>query len=514
MKKLFLSISFLILGSLFIMSFAQTEKKIIIKKKTVDSNGTETVEEIILTGEDAKNIDINEYINEGSGIQDIDVDINIEKLTEISENIDLSGENLQIFKFDGTSLEDIIRNNVEVSDEFKEKLKNLKLEELGAKIGERKIIIMSDGDMILDEDLDEILDGSEFQWNGSETFNFRSCTEKGDPTAFLGVWPGELSDAKGVVLGGISEKSAAEKAGLQEGDIITNIGGKAVKTFSELAVIIKEYKPNDKVVIQYIRNNEARSVEVTLGKREEDIRISYFDEDMDHNFSFEDNYTKGNHFSPCCNHRTEVEKAYIGIMIMNDDEGVRIHMVNREDDILNEGDIVVKFGKTDIKDIDQLIDEVSKYNPGDKVKVQYQRDGKLEKVKVRLLGRMVKECCKDPDCCKDEKEIKETVEIIIKKNDDREIKSDLGNSILELQDVNLFPNPSDGVFKLEFTSTDLSPLNIVITDSSGREIIKDEISDFNGKYAGDFNLKGNTPGLYLVNISQNGKVLTKKMIIK
>ena len=41
--------------------------------------------------------------------------------------------------------------------------------------------------------------------------------------------------------------------------------------------------------------------------------------------------------------------------------------------------------------------------------------------------------------------------------------------------------------------------------SNGREIIKDEIVDFNGKYSGDFNLKGNAPGLYLVNISQNGK---------
>ena len=80
--------------------------------------------------------------------------------------------------------------------------------------------------------------------------------------------------------------------------------------------------------------------------------------------------------------------------------------------------------------------------------------------------------------------------------------------------MNLFPNPSTGEFKLEFSSADLSTLNIVITDSNGREIINDEIVDFNGKYSGDFNLKGNAPGLYLVNISQNGKILTKKMVIK
>lgn len=512
MKKLFLSISFLILGSLFIMGFAQTEKKIIIKKKTVDSNGTETVEEIILTGEDAENVDIDDYINAGSDTQDIDVDINIEELTEISENIDLSGKDLHVFKLNGFNLEEIIENNPDISDEIKEKLKNLNLEELSGKAGERKIIIMSDGEHVLDEDLDEILDGSEFQWSGAKTFSFYTDEKKGEPTAFLGVWPGELSNEQGVAIGGVGEKSAAKKAGLQEGDIITSIAGKTVRTFSELAAVIKEHKPNDNVIVQYVRNNESRSVEVTLGKKERKIRRSY--STVDPHLSIEDNFMRGNRISNCCEPSTEIEKAYIGIMIMNDDKGVVIDEVNRVDDILKKDDIVVKFGKTDIQNIDQLIKEVAKYNPRDKVKVQFQRNGKLKKAKVKLLGRMVKECCKDSDCCKEKKEIKKTTEIIIKKSNDREIKSDLGNSLLELENVNLFPNPSDGSFKLEFTSTDLSPLNIVITDSSGREIINDEIPDFNGKYSGDFNLKGNTPGLYLVNISQNGKVLTKKMVIK
>lgn len=520
MKKLFLSISFFILGSLFIMSFAQTEKKIIIKKKIVDSNGTETVEEIILTGEDAENVDINDYLNEGSDIQDIDVDINIEKLTD---DIDFSGEDLQIFRFDGSNLDEILQNNPDISNEIKEKLKDLNLEDLGnfmdSETNERKIIIMSDGDRVLDEDLDEILDRSEFKWNGSETFSFGSCEEQNDPKAFLGVWPGELSDAKGVVLGGISEKSAAEKAGLQEGDIITNIGGKAVKTFSELATVIKEYQPEDNVIIQYIRENEPRSVEVTLGKREKEIRITRFN-DIEHrdlkDMDVTERFMRGYNISSCCKNIKEVEKAYIGIMIENDDNNaVKIVEVNREDKVLADGDLITKFGKTAITDINQLISEVSKYNPGDKVKVQYIRDGKTKKSKVKLLGRMVKECCTDPSCCKDKKDIKTRTEInIIKRSEDREIKSDLGNSLLELQDVNLFPNPSTGEFKLEFSSADLSPLNIVITDSNGREIINDEIVDFNGKYSGDFNLKGNAPGLYLVNISQNGKILTKKMVIK
>lgn len=511
MKNLFLSTFFIVLASLFMLANAQTEKQIVIKKKTIDSNGVETVEEIILTGDEAENIDINDYINDNSSIEDIDIDINIEELDNIDE------EDFQIFRFDGQSIEDMLQNNPDISDEIKEKLKDIDLGDIKGLdgLGQQKIIIMSDGEQLLNEDLNEMFDSSDFKWNSDgQSFSFQSCEDKGDPKAFLGVWPGEITNDKGVVLGGIVEESAAEKAGLLEGDIVTTIGGKMVKTFSELSTVIKEHQPKDNVMIQYIRNGKSRSVNVTLGenKSKTQSQISYFNIDEENEMDIQDRFLKGYNFSSCCNHNKEVEKAYIGIMIENSDKGVKIVDVNREDEILENHDIVVKFGKTDISDINQLIKTVAQYNPGDKVKIQYERDGKIKKSKVKLLGKMVKECCKDSDCCKDKK-TSQTTEIIIKQNN-KEIKSDLGNSLLELQDVNLYPNPSNGKFNLEFTTSDLSPLNIVITNSNGKEIIKDEIVDFNGSYAGDFNLKGNAPGLYLINIYQNGKVLTKKIVIK
>ena len=512
MKKLFLSLSFLIFASLFVFSSAQTEKKIIIKKKVVDSNGTETVEEIILTGEDAENVDINDYINENANDAEIDIDVNIEKIIEEAEG----SEGMRIFKFDGEDLDEIIQNSTDIPTDIKIKLKGINLEDLQdiniSKDGERRIIILSDGENVLEEDMDEMLES--FEWIGSQTFS--SCDENKGSKTFLGVWPGESNDDKGVVLGGVVEESAAEKAGLAEGDIVTTIGGKAVKSFSELAATIKEHKPGEEVIIQYIRNGESRSANVTLGenKSQREVAYLYNNNDEKHNYlSKEDMFMMGKKPS-CCNPAKEVEKAYIGIMIENsfDNKAVNIVSVNREDDVLMANDVITKFGKTEISDINQLIDAVTEYKPGDKVKVQYTRNGEDRKSKVTLLGRMVKESCTDSNCCSDKKQTT-TTEIIIKQQE-KEIKSDLGNSLLELQDVNLFPNPSEGAFQLKFTSKNLAPINITITDSNGREIIRDEITDFNGTYSGDFNLKGNTPGLYLVNITQEGKVLTEKVIIK
>ncbi|MGK0390740.1 MAG: hypothetical protein ACI94Y_003500, partial [Maribacter sp.] len=260
---------------------------------------------------------------------------------------------------------------------------------------------------------------------------------------------------------------------------------------------------------------ESRSANVTLGESKSQRNVSYlYNDDDKHNHSFKEEIFMMGKKASCCNHAKEVEKAYIGIMIENsdDDKAVNIVSVNREDDVLMAEDVITKFGKTEISDIYGLIDAVSEYKPGDKVKVQYTRNGEALRSKVTLLGRMVKECCTDSSCCSDKKETTKT-EIIIK-TQQKEIKSDLGNSLLELQDVKLFPNPSEGAFQLKFTSKDLAPINITITDSNGREIINDEIADFNGTYSGDFNLKGNSPGLYLVNITQGGKVLTEKAIIK
>ncbi len=558
MKKLLLSVFFIVFAISFSSIHAQTEKTIIIKKKIVDSDGNETVEEIILTGEDAENADLDAIINENIDGNEIDIDVDVEEIIGGSgTNMKTDGNHVKILKFKSDGDEDIqIIRDGQIEKKIIIKGDNINQEDLDVIINEsiedgqvrikvdvqqmddenikiikdgqvkKKIIIMSDGEETMEEiiieDLDEILDNGDFEWNddNNHSFQFKMLDEEnGDPKAFLGVWPGEDSNENGVVLGGIVESSAAEKAGLQEGDIITTIGGKPARTFSELAAIIKDYQPNENVVIQYIRNGENRSANVTLGEKKaennvffEDVDIEIDTENLDmENWSKEDYFMRGMKMG-CCEAK-EVEKAYIGIMIENDDKGIRIVDVNRDDNILSENDIITKFGREDVENINELIQSVEGYEPGDKVKVKYIRDGKVKKSKVKLLGRTVKECCNNSCCTPKEKKKKKT-EIIIKKRIEKEIKSDAGNSLLELEEVNLFPNPTDGSFKLEFTSEDISPVSITINDSNGKEIIKDEIKDFNGNYSGDFNLKGNAPGLYLVNISQNGKVLTQKIIVK
>ena len=63
-----------------------------------------------------------------------------------------------------------------------------------------------------------------------------------------------------------AKESAAEKAGLQKGDIITKVGDKKIANQSDLSAAIRAQKPNDEVDITYIRNGKEKKLKAKLGE--------------------------------------------------------------------------------------------------------------------------------------------------------------------------------------------------------------------------------------------------------
>jgi S1-C subfamily serine protease len=63
--------------------------------------------------------------------------------------------------------------------------------------------------------------------------------------------------------------SAAEKAGLKEGDIILEFNGEKITSQNPLAKIIMKYNPGDKVTLKVLRQNKEFSIDVILGERSE-----------------------------------------------------------------------------------------------------------------------------------------------------------------------------------------------------------------------------------------------------
>lgn len=92
--------------------------------------------------------------------------------------------------------------------------------------------------------------------------------------AFIGLNPQEMNaqlaqkagmkDIKGVYVAGITPNGAAEKAGIQPGDVLTRINGNEVNTVTQLMESVRQYRPGDEVKIQVVRNGRPDNVKVRL----------------------------------------------------------------------------------------------------------------------------------------------------------------------------------------------------------------------------------------------------------
>ncbi len=85
---------------------------------------------------------------------------------------------------------------------------------------------------------------------------------------FMGISAEDQDE--GVVLTAVTEGGPAQRAGLQAGDVIREIGGKKVESYQDFTAEIRRRRPEEKVQLKILRNGEERTVEVTLGRREEE----------------------------------------------------------------------------------------------------------------------------------------------------------------------------------------------------------------------------------------------------
>jgi serine protease Do len=97
---------------------------------------------------------------------------------------------------------------------------------------------------------------------------------------FLGVQPGAvtkdvaeslgLKAPEGAVIERVLPNTAAERAGLREGDVILRFDGKPVEKHTDLPRIVGNTKPGQKVAVQVWRNGASREFSLTLGESEPD----------------------------------------------------------------------------------------------------------------------------------------------------------------------------------------------------------------------------------------------------
>ena len=76
-----------------------------------------------------------------------------------------------------------------------------------------------------------------------------------------------LKDKKGVMVVEVHPKSPADKAGLEENDIIVEFNGRKIDDSDELRRLVRRTKPEEMVKIKVLRKGKEREFEVKIGKR-------------------------------------------------------------------------------------------------------------------------------------------------------------------------------------------------------------------------------------------------------
>lgn len=83
----------------------------------------------------------------------------------------------------------------------------------------------------------------------------------------------DLGTMEGIYVAKATEESAAEEAGLKEGDVITAIDGKEVNKMADLQEYLAKKRPGDKVSISYLRDKKKSTKTVTLKNEQGNTQV-------------------------------------------------------------------------------------------------------------------------------------------------------------------------------------------------------------------------------------------------
>jgi len=199
--------------------------------------------------------------------------------------------------------------------------------------------------------------------------------------AFLGV-TSEMVE-QGAKITGITKASAAEKAGLQIGDIITKIGAEKIDEKNGLFTAIGKYKPEEKIMITYIRNGAEATTEAALDKNKTSNIVTWNSE------GFDMEAPEGMHFF---NSFPRTPKVGLQIEDVEEGDGVKILGVDEntpaEKAGLKKDDVLTEIDGANLKNVDELRIKMKAFKEGDSFKVKYKRGNKSQTTEIKLPKKL------------------------------------------------------------------------------------------------------------------------------
>jgi serine protease Do len=213
----------------------------------------------------------------------------------------------------------------------------------------------------------------------------------GGNRAYLGV--GSEKVTEGAKITNIEKESAAEKAGLKKDDIITKVGDTKIEDGDDLYEAIGKYKPEEKVIITYLRDGKTATTTATLGKSNSGLhsfnfKDGDFNKDFNHDFNFRMPDMKG------FDNFDFMRKPRLGVEIQDLAEGKGVKILDVDNDTpagkagLQKDDVITEINGQAIATVDELKTKLRDLKEGDSIKVTYQRNGKTQGTEIKFPKKL------------------------------------------------------------------------------------------------------------------------------
>ena len=211
--------------------------------------------------------------------------------------------------------------------------------------------------------------------------------------AFLGVTTESVTKdgEKGAEIREISKGSAAFKAGLKQGDVITRVDEIKVEGPQSLADAIHKYKPEDKITLTFLREGKEQKMTIPLGKAPGATLGSLY-KMPNMNFNFDNG--SGVYGAPRVYGYSYGARPRLGIKAQDTEDGKGVKVLEVGDESaaekagIEEGDVITKFDGKDVNSATDLAElaRASKDKPS--IKVSVIRDGKTKEIDIRIPKKL------------------------------------------------------------------------------------------------------------------------------
>jgi serine protease Do len=272
--------------------------------------------------------------------------------------------------------------------------------------GKNGVILKRMGTLGKNSKGNKLVEGKPLEMNIDDVLSFATPAQSN--AAFLGV----LSEDNelGAKINEVSEASPAEKAGLHEGDIITNVNDTKITGPKDLYDAIGKYKPSEKVQISILKDGAKTKLTVELAKNKnlpQEFNFSMPNQGttIEPNWGPNTPRGRGNNgmqrfgfelpqMPELNNIFGNIEKPKLGISVedVEENEGVKISSVSENSPAakagLKEDDIITEVNDKKVKDVDGIKPIIKGATEGTVFKFNITRNGKNIVIEVKIPKKL------------------------------------------------------------------------------------------------------------------------------